>query len=137
MTERREAGGVRVACTVVGPIETNCYILSCADTRRALIVDPGGDPDLVRAFIENARLEPERIVSTHGHSDHIASAAELSEFDAPLLGRLFTVAGDLAREEGLESGWRLVTNVGPDAGQSVDHLHIHLLGGRPMSWPPG
>jgi histidine triad (HIT) family protein len=68
---------------------------------------------------------------------HIASAAELSEFDAPLLGRLFTVAGDLARAEGLEDGWRLVTNVGRDAGQSVDHLHLHLLGGRPMGWPPG
>ena len=39
--------------------------------------------------------------------------------------------------ENLEGGWRLVTNVGPDAGQSVFHLHLHLLGGRPMKWPPG
>jgi histidine triad (HIT) family protein len=68
---------------------------------------------------------------------HIASAADLSARDAPLLGRLFTVAGELARAEGLEGGWRLVTNVGADAGQSVDHLHLHLLGGRPMGWPPG
>jgi len=70
---------IRVACRVVGPIETNCYILSCPETRKAIVVDPGGDPDLVEAFVEEARLEPVAIVSTHGHSDHIASAAELQE----------------------------------------------------------
>ncbi len=68
---------------------------------------------------------------------HIASAAELTEADAPLLGRLFSVATALARNEGLIRGWRLVTNVGVDGGQSVDHLHLHLLGGRRMNWPPG
>lgn len=68
---------------------------------------------------------------------HVGSAADLTEADAPLLGRLFAVAADLARREGLDGGWRLVTNVGPDAGQSVRHLHLHLLGGRPMAWPPG
>ncbi len=68
---------------------------------------------------------------------HVASAAALSEDDAPLLGRLFAVAGDIARAEGLDGGWRLVTNVGPDAGQSVQHLHYHLLGGRSLGWPPG
>ena len=68
---------------------------------------------------------------------HIVSAADLAEADAPLLSRLFSVAADLARTEGLDGGWRLVSNVGPDAGQSVAHLHVHLLGGRPMTWPPG
>lgn len=69
---------------------------------------------------------------------HIASAAELSETDAPLLGRLFSVAARLAAEAGIvEGGYRLVSNVGADAGQSVAHLHIHLLGGRRFSWPPG
>lgn len=68
---------------------------------------------------------------------HVVSAADLTEADAPLLGRLFAVAADLARREGLDGGWRLVSNVGPDAGQSVRHLHLHLLGGRPMTWPPG
>jgi histidine triad (HIT) family protein len=68
---------------------------------------------------------------------HIESAAQLGEADGPLLGRLFAVATDLARSEGLEGGWRVVTNVGPDGGQSVDHLHLHLLGGRRMTWPPG
>jgi histidine triad (HIT) family protein len=68
---------------------------------------------------------------------HIASAADLSEADGALLGRLFDVAATLAAREGLDTGWRVVTNVGPDGGQSVDHLHLHLLGGRPMTWPPG
>jgi histidine triad (HIT) family protein len=69
--------------------------------------------------------------------EHIASAADLTEADGPLLGHLFAVAADLARREGLDGGWRLVSNVGADGGQSVGHLHIHLLGGRPMAWPPG
>ena len=68
---------------------------------------------------------------------HIASAADLTDQDGPLLGRLFSVAARIARNEGLIGGWRVVTNVGPDGGQSVNHLHLHLLGGRRMSWPPG
>jgi histidine triad (HIT) family protein len=68
---------------------------------------------------------------------HVASAADLTDADGPLLARLFAVAADLARRDGLDGGWRLVSNVGRDGGQSVDHLHVHLLGGRPMAWPPG
>ncbi len=69
---------------------------------------------------------------------HIASAAELTEEDGPMLGRLFAVAAELARGAGLaERGYRLVTNVGRESGQSVNHLHVHLLGGRRMGWPPG
>ena len=68
---------------------------------------------------------------------HVASAADLTEADGELLGRMFAVAAELARTEGLERGWRLVTNVGPDGGQSVDHLHLHLLGGRRMTWRRG
>jgi histidine triad (HIT) family protein len=55
-----------------------------------------------------------------------------------MLADIAQAATHLAKTEGIdESGWRLVTNVGPDAGQSVFHLHFHLLGGRPMQWPPG
>jgi histidine triad (HIT) family protein len=68
---------------------------------------------------------------------HIADARALTEGDGPLLGRLFAVLRDIAEHEGLDTGYRIVTNVGPDAGQTVFHLHLHLLGGRPMSWPPG
>src|SRR5437588_9215276 len=66
---------------------------------------------------------------------HIASAADLTEEDGPMLGRLFAVAAQLARDAGVaDKGFRIVTNAGPGAGQSVDHLHFHLLGGRSMSW---
>jgi histidine triad (HIT) family protein len=68
---------------------------------------------------------------------HIASIAELGRTDGDLLAALVATASDIADEEGLSRGWRLVTNVGPDAGQSVHHLHLHLLGGRHLSWPPG
>ena len=69
---------------------------------------------------------------------HIASLDDLGEDDGDLMGRLMLTARDLARQQGLaEAGYRLVTNVGADGGQSVDHLHLHLLGGRPLSWPPG
>jgi histidine triad (HIT) family protein len=68
---------------------------------------------------------------------HVGSAADLTEADAPLLGRLFSVAARLASDDGLDGGWRLVSNVGPDGGQTVGHLHLHLLGGRSMHWPPG
>jgi histidine triad (HIT) family protein len=68
---------------------------------------------------------------------HIASAHELYDGDGALLAELFNTISALAEGEGLDSGYRVVTNVGPDAGQTVHHLHLHLLGGRPMSWPPG
>ena len=58
--------------------------------------------------------------------------------DAAILGKLLLAARDIAKQEGLdETGYRLVINHGPNAGESVPHLHIHLLGGRPMDWPPG
>src|SRR2546421_8185396 len=69
---------------------------------------------------------------------HIPSMADLTEEDGTLLVRLFMVAAKLAHKLGVdESGYRFVTNVGPDAGQSVFHLHFHLLGGRKFAWPPG
>jgi histidine triad (HIT) family protein len=70
--------------------------------------------------------------------DHIESAWTLRDRHADLLAEIFAAAGHLARANGIDrSGWRLVTNSGPDAGQSVHHLHFHLLGGRKMAWPPG
>jgi histidine triad (HIT) family protein len=70
--------------------------------------------------------------------EHIRSAAELTDADAPLLGRLFAMSAEIARSEGIaDGGYRVVTNVGTWGGQSVDHLHFHLMGGRPFTWPPG
>jgi histidine triad (HIT) family protein len=70
--------------------------------------------------------------------EHVRSAAEVTPAEDGMWARLLHVAVQLAGTEGLsERGFRLVTNIGADGGQTVGHLHLHLLGGRPMSWPPG
>ena len=66
----------------------------------------------------------------------IATLAEAGSEDQDLLGHLLLVAAQVARQEGLES-WRTVINSGAEAGQTVFHLHVHVIGGRPMAWPPG
>ncbi len=69
---------------------------------------------------------------------HIASMSDLTLEDGPILAKIFMTVAKLAHEMGIdESGYRFLTNVGPDAGQSVFHLHFHLLGGRKLGWPPG
>ncbi|HET7370503.1 MAG TPA: histidine triad nucleotide-binding protein [Gammaproteobacteria bacterium] len=69
---------------------------------------------------------------------HIPTINDLVDEDAPLVGRLSMVARDLAAKEGIaEDGYRVVMNCMEGAGQSVWHIHLHLIGGRPMAWPPG
>jgi histidine triad (HIT) family protein len=69
---------------------------------------------------------------------HIESVNALGSGDEQLVGHLYTVAGQLAKNEGLEAtGYRLITNTGPDAGQTVFHLHVHLIGGQPLKHPMG
>jgi len=68
---------------------------------------------------------------------HITSLAHVEKEQLPLLGHLMATAADLARSAKLDKGYRIVLNTGADGGQTVDHLHLHLLGGRAMSWPPG
>jgi histidine triad (HIT) family protein len=68
---------------------------------------------------------------------HVASLVETTVEDQEMLGYLQLVAARIAKSEGLSQGFRTVINTGPDGGQTVDHLHVHLLGGRPMMWPPG
>jgi len=68
---------------------------------------------------------------------HIVGVREANAEDAPIIGKLHLVAAQIARDRKIENGYRTVFNVGPGAGQSVFHLHLHLLGGRPLSWPPG
>ena len=68
----------------------------------------------------------------------IPRIGQARDADGALLGQLLLAARDIAKQEGLdETGYRLVINHGPDAGESVPHLHVHLIGGRPMDWPPG
>jgi histidine triad (HIT) family protein len=69
---------------------------------------------------------------------HLPGLADLAEADADLMGRLLLTGARVAAEEGLAgAGYRFVINCGDDAGQTVGHLHLHVLGGRPMRWPPG
>lgn len=69
---------------------------------------------------------------------HVASIAELNEADSGLLGHLMLTGSKVAKQKGIaEGGYRLVVNTGRNGGQTVFHLHVHVLGGRPMHWPPG
>jgi len=68
---------------------------------------------------------------------HIAGLREAQPDDAELIGRCHLVAAQIGRQRSIENGYRTVLNVGPGAGQSVFHLHVHLIGGRPLHWPPG
>lgn len=69
---------------------------------------------------------------------HIASVNDLTEADEPLMGRLLTIAKQIAEEQGIaESGYRLILNTGPNAGQAVFHIHLHILGGQRMRYPMG
>ena len=109
--------------------------LFCRMASGAIPVDKVHEDDLVFAIRDINPQAPTHVLVIP--TRHLASAADLGPDDTELLARLFAVAGAIAARDGLANGWRLVTNVGPDGGQSVDHLHLHLLGGRRMTWPPG
>jgi histidine triad (HIT) family protein len=94
------------------------------------------EDELVVAFRDISPKAPTHVLLIP--REHITSAAELRDEHGPLLGRLFATAAQVARDDGVvESGFRLVSNAGSGAGQSVPHLHFHLLGGRSLGWPPG
>ena len=93
------------------------------------------DDDRCLAFHDVAPQAPVHVLVIP--KQPIPSLAAASAADTGLLGHLVVVATELARTLGLAKGYRLVVNCGPDGGQSVDHLHVHLLGGRPLGWPPG
>jgi len=125
---------VTEAARAAVPAEPDClFCRIAAGTIPATIVHQ--DEDVV-AFRDIAPRAPTHILLIPRR--HIPSAADLVEVDGPLLGRLFAVAADLARSEGIaDAGFRIVTNVGRWGGQTVDHLHLHLMGGRAFEWPPG
>jgi histidine triad (HIT) family protein len=92
--------------------------------------------DLVVAFRDIAPRSPVHVLVIP--RDHLVSAAELTEDHGALLGRIFSVAADVARREGIAGrGYRITTNIGTQGGQTVNHLHFHVMGGRPFTWPPG
>ena len=94
------------------------------------------EDDLVVAIRDIAPRAPTHILVMP--REHVASAVDLTDAHGPLVGRLFATAADVARAEGIaDAGYRLVVNVGRWGGQTVDHLHVHLMGGRAFDWPPG
>jgi|ERR1051325_2512605 histidine triad (HIT) family protein len=115
--------------------ETYSECLFCKILTGDIPADIVQSTDHVLAFRDLRPVAPTHILLIP--KDHIDSIASIEDGHGKLLAELVQVASHLAKAEGLGNGWRLVTNVGPDAGQSVFHLHFHLLGGRPMGWPPG
>ena len=69
--------------------------------------------------------------------EHIASAKEINETNSAVVAHIFEVAAKIAKDEGLDDGYRIVNNCGDSAGQTVKHLHFHLMGGREFTWPAG
>ena len=103
---------------------------------REIPVDIVFEDDLCLAFRDISPQAPCHILLIP--KKEIASLAEADASDHTLLGHLLLKAAEVALREGLvENGYRVVINTGDDGGQSVDHLHLHILGGRPMGWPPG
>jgi histidine triad (HIT) family protein len=113
--------------------ETTC--LFCRIASGAIPAAIVHQDDEITAFRDIDPQAPTHILIVPNR--HLASL-RAAESEAGLLGRLLTTAAALAQREGIaDGGYRVVVNTGQHGGQSVDHLHLHLLGGRPMTWPPG
>jgi len=121
MAERRERDPACLFCRIVaGEIPSDTVL----------------EDDHLIAFRDIAPRAPTHVLLVP--REHIPSLREVIEGDGPLLGHLLLTAQRIAAAEGIaEAGYRLVANVGEWGGQSVPHLHLHLLGGRAMRWPPG
>jgi histidine triad (HIT) family protein len=121
MAERRERDPTCLFCRIVAGEVPSDGVL---------------EDDRLVAFRDIAPRAPTHILVVP--REHIPSVRELTEGDGPLLAHLFVTANGIADREGIaDAGYRLVVNVGEWGGQSVAHLHLHLLGGRAMTWPPG
>ncbi len=108
----------------------------CKIVAKAIPADIVFQDDQVTAFRDINPQAPIHVVIVPNR--HIPSVSDLTPADDAVLGRIFAAANEVARREGIaDRGFRLVTNCGPDAGQVVMHLHFHMLGGRPLGWPPG
>jgi histidine triad (HIT) family protein len=103
--------------------------------RRELPADIVYEDDLCLAFRDVAPQAPVHILLVPKQS--IVNLATATPEDHQILGHLMLKAKQIAEQESLDNGYRVVTNIGKDGGQTVYHLHLHILGGRRMSWPPG
>jgi histidine triad (HIT) family protein len=93
------------------------------------------EDDYVYAFEDIDPKAPTHVLIVP--KQHLAGLNHAQAGDAELIGRCHLAAAEIARQRHIEKGYRTVLNVGPESGQSVFHLHVHLLGGRKLSWPPG
>ena len=93
------------------------------------------EDDKIFCFKDNAPQAPEHVLIIP--KKHIASLDDATEEDAEVLAWILLKAKDIAKDLGIENGYRLVNNCGADGGQTVFHIHFHLLGKRPLLWPPG
>lgn len=115
-------------------MEDNCIFCKIASgTVDATIVF---QDDRVVAFEDTSPQAPHHVLIIP--REHIDSLNDVSKGDEPLVGHLIRIASFVADQRGLaDTGFRVVVNTGPEAGQSVQHVHVHLLGGRSLAWPPG
>ena len=109
--------------------------LFCGIASGAIPVTPLYGDDQVLAFPDLHPQAPAHFLVIPRR--HLRSLAHTAREDAPLLGHLLAVAAELAASQGLHGGFRTVINAGEHGGQTMDHLHLHVLGGRAMGWPPG
>ena len=109
--------------------------LFCKIVEGAIPSTPVYQDDLCYAFADIHPQAPSHVLIIP--REHISSMIETEQSDGALLGHLLLAAAEIARNKGLGGGYRIVVNSGADGGQTVDHLHLHLLGGRAMTWPPG
>jgi histidine triad (HIT) family protein len=109
--------------------------LFCKIARKEIPADIVYEDDDVLAFRDIRPQAPVHVLVIPKR--HIASLADLTQEDKDVMGHVTLVASRLARDLGVSEGYRVVINCGKDAGQSVFHIHMHLLGGRSLGWPPG
>ena len=107
----------------------------CALANKEIPTNVVYEDDTVFAFNDMEPQAPVHILIIP--KKHIASIDEIDETNSAVVAHIFEVAAKIAREKGLSGGYRVVSNCGEDAGQSVKHLHFHLLGGRQFAWPAG
>ncbi len=93
------------------------------------------EDDLCLAFRDLNPQAPTHILVIP--KDHIQSVDEVNESNEAVIGHIFSVIAKVAKDEGLDNGYRVVSNIGEQGQQTVPHLHFHILGGRDMTWPPG
>jgi len=112
---------------------SNC--LFCRILRSEIAVKKVYEDEHVLAFEDISPKAPTHVLIIP--KKHLAGLKEAQTHDAEVIGRCHLAAAEIARQRNIEQGYRTVLNVGPGAGQSVFHLHVHLLGGRGLNWPPG